>query len=105
MDNANGIQITEIKFTKVKKEPGNQGSHLLAHARIVLNGAFCVNNIRIVEGKFIGAFGGLFLSWPREFSKDRGYNLCYPITKALQDYLSEVILSKWISENQPANKG
>ena len=27
------------------------------------------------------------------------------ITKAFQDYLSEVILSKWISESQPVVKG
>ena len=85
----NGIELTEIKVTKAKKEPG---SNLLASARIVLNGQLCINNIKIVEGKF-----GPFLSFPREFNqKDgKGYNLCYPITKALSDYLSESILRQW----------
>ncbi len=90
MESANGIQITDIKITKAKKEPG---SHLVAHARIVLNGSFCVNSLRIVEGKF-----GPFISFPREYAKDKGYNVCYPITKSLQDYLTEVILTKWVSE-------
>ena len=85
----NGIEITEIKVTTVKKEPG---SHLMAHVRIVLNGQLCINSIRVVEGKF-----GPFISYPREFNQKegKGYNLCYPITKALQDYLSERILRQW----------
>ena len=90
MSNVNGIEITEIKVTKVKrKEPG---SHLEAFARIVLNGQLCINSIRIVEGKF-----GPFISFPREFNQKegKGYNLCYPITKTLQDFLSERILRQW----------
>lgn len=102
MESSNGIQITEMKFTKVKKEPGSHGSNLVATVRLLLNGAFCVNNIRIVESKF--AERKFFLSWPREFSKDRGYNLCYPITKILDQYLSEVVISKWVSENTPVEK-
>ena len=89
MSNTNGIELTEIKVTKAKKEPG---SNLVAHARIVLNGQLCINSIRVVEGKF-----GPFISFPREFNQKegKGYNLCYPITKALQDYLSERILPQW----------
>jgi DNA-binding cell septation regulator SpoVG len=86
----NGIEITEIKINPLKnKEPG---SHLEAFARIVLNGQLCINSIRVVQGKF-----GPFISFPREFNQKegKGYNLCYPITKALQDYLSERILRQW----------
>ncbi len=86
----NGIEITEIKINPLnKKEPG---SHLEAFARIVLNGQLCINSIRIVHGKF-----GPFISFPREFNQKegKGYNLCYPITKSLQDYLSERILRQW----------
>jgi len=86
----NGIEITEIKINPMqKKEPG---SHLEAFAKIVLNGQLCINSIRIVQGKF-----GPFISFPREYNakKGEGYNLCYPITKSLQDYLSERILRQW----------
>jgi DNA-binding cell septation regulator SpoVG len=85
----NGIEITEIKINPVPKK---EGSHLEAFARIVLNGQLCINSIRVVHGKF-----GPFISFPREFNQKegKGYNLCYPITKALQDYLSERILRQW----------
>ena len=88
----NGIEITEIKINPLtKKEPG---SHLEAFARIILNGQLCINSIRVIQGKF-----GPFISFPREFNQkeNKGYNLCYPITKALQDYLSERILRQWLS--------
>ena len=86
----NGLEITEIKINPMKKK--EPGSHLEAFARIVLNGQLCINSIRIVQGKF-----GPFISFPREFNQKegKGYNLCYPITKALQDYLSERILRQW----------
>ena len=100
--NANGIEITEIKINPLKKmEPG---SNLTAYARIVLNGQLCINSIRVVEGKF-----GPFISFPREFNQKegKGYNLCYPITKALQDLLSERILRQWrlaTTETSPSSK-
>ena len=85
-----GIEITEIKINPLKKmEPG---SHLAAHARIILNRSLCINSIRVVQGRF-----GPFISFPREFNQKvgKGYNLCYPITKAFQDYLSERIIRQW----------
>ena len=92
----NGIEITEIKITSLKKEPG---SNLKAHARVVLNGQLCINSIRVVEGKF-----GPFISFPRELSNGTGYNLCYPITKALQDMMTEKILAAWRLAIQPSKK-
>ena len=86
----NGIEVTEINIIPMKKKEA--GSHLEAFARIVLNGQLCISSIRIVSGKF-----GAFISFPREYNKkeEKGYNLCFPITKALQDYLSEKILRQW----------
>ncbi len=84
----NGLEITALKVLPAKEK----GSGLEGMARIVLNGGLCINSIRIVRGKF-----GLFISFPREFgpTKGRGFNICYPITKACQDYLSERILRQW----------
>lgn len=86
----NGIEVTEIRVHSLtRKEPGTP---LQAFARVVLNDQLCINGIRIVNGKF-----GPFISFPREFNRKegKGYNLCYPITKLLQNHLSERILSQW----------
>ena len=86
----NGIEITEIQVHPVKRKKPE--SHLEAFARVILNGQLCINSIRVVRGKF-----GPFISFPREFNRKegKGYNLCYPITKPLQNYLSESILRQW----------
>ena len=84
----NGIEITEIKISPTKSE----GSNVKALARIVLNGQLCINGIRIVKGKF-----GPFISFPGTFDKKsgKGYQLAHPVTRALQEYLSERILRQW----------
>lgn len=86
----NGIEITEIKVNPVKnKQPD---SPLEAFVRVVLNGQFVIGSIKVVKGKF-----GLFVSFPREYNKSegKGYNLCYPITKPLQEYMSQRILDEY----------
>jgi DNA-binding cell septation regulator SpoVG len=86
----NGIEITEIQVHPLKKT--DTGNHLEAFARVILNGQLCINSIRVVRGKF-----GPFVSYPREYNRKegKGYQLCYPITKPLQSYLSERILHQW----------
>jgi DNA-binding cell septation regulator SpoVG len=86
----NGIEITEIQVHPLKKK--DAGNHLEAFARVILNGQLCINSIRVVRGKF-----GPFVSYPREYNRKegKGYQLCYPITKPLQSYLSERILHQW----------
>ena len=86
----NGIEITEVKVHPIKNK--QEGSNLEAFARIVLNGQLCINSIRVVRGKF-----GPFVSFPGAFNKKegKGYQFCHPITKALQQYLSERILRQW----------
>ena len=86
----NGIEITEIQVLPIKKKV--PGSHLEAFARVILNGQLCINSIRVVQGKF-----GPFVSYPSAFNRKegKGFNLCYPITKPLQSYLSERILNQW----------
>jgi DNA-binding cell septation regulator SpoVG len=86
----NGIEIPEIQVHPLKKK--DAGNHLEAFARVILNGQLCINSIRVVRGKF-----GPFVSYPREYNRKegKGYQLCYPITKPLQSYLSERILHQW----------
>ncbi len=82
-----GLEISEIKITPVKKVVG---SLLQAHAKVVLNSQLAIAGIRVVQGKF-----GPFVSFPRTFKAGEGFNLCYPITKEFQDYISERILRQW----------
>ena len=84
------IEVTEVNIHPVKSQ--EEGNPLAAYVRIVLNDAFVVTNIRIIKGKF-----GLFISFPREYNQKegKGYNLCYPTTKALQEAISTRVLADW----------
>ena len=85
-----GIEITEINVHPVRnKQPDNP---LEAFVRVVLNDQFVINSIKVVKGKF-----GMFISFPREYNKKegKGYGLCFPITKSLQEYMSEKILNEY----------
>ncbi|HLP42429.1 MAG TPA: septation protein SpoVG family protein [Fibrobacteria bacterium] len=86
----NGIEITEIKVSRIKDKQSD--SPLEAFVRVVLNGQFVISSIKVVKGKF-----GLFVSFPREYNRNegKGYNLCYPITKPLQEYMSQRILDEY----------
>jgi DNA-binding cell septation regulator SpoVG len=86
----NGIEITEIKVNPIKDKKSD--SPLEAFVRVVLNGQFVISSIKVVKGKF-----GLFVSFPREYNRNegKGYNLCYPITKPLQEYMSQRILDEY----------
>ena len=86
----NGIEITEVKIHPIKNK--EEGSHLEAFAKVVLNGQLVINSIRVVRGKF-----GPFVSFPGSYNKKegKGYQFCHPITKALQEYLSERVLRQW----------
>ncbi len=85
-----GIEITEINIHPLENR--GEGNPLEAFVRIVLNGQFVVNSIRVVKGKF-----GLFISFPRDFNKKegKGYNFCFPISKALHEYMTEKILNEY----------
>ncbi len=86
----NGIEVTEVKIHPVLKK--QEGSHLEAFAKVVLNGQLCINSIRVVRGKF-----GPFIAFPSEYNKKegKGFQFCHPITKPFQQYLSERILRQW----------
>lgn len=85
---AHGITVTEIEIRPVPVQNGP----LRGYARMVLNGAFVVNGMRLIQGK-----GDLFVSFPREYSKRDGvgHNICYPINRELHEYLSQEILKAY----------
>ncbi len=88
MQNA-GIEITQVQITPVRSE--KRGS-LEAFAKVVLNGQFVVNSIRIVKGK-----SGPFVAFPRMYNEKegKGYDLCHPITGTLRSYMTQKILNQY----------
>jgi DNA-binding cell septation regulator SpoVG len=86
----NGIEITEVNVHPIKNK--QEGSPLEAFVRVVLNDQFAISSIKVVKGKF-----GRFVSFPRDYNKKegKGYSLCYPITKTLQEYMSRRILDEY----------
>lgn len=85
-----GIEITEVNVHPLKNK--QEDNPLEAFVRVVLNGQFVINSIRVVKGKF-----GLFISFPREYNKKegKGYNFCFPISKPLHEYMTERILNEY----------
>lgn len=88
MQNA-GIEITQVQVTPVRAE---ERGHLQAMVKVVLNGQFVINSIRIVKGK-----SGPFVSFPREYNKKdgKGYDVCHPITGSLRSYMTQKILNQY----------
>lgn len=88
MQNA-GIEITQVQITPVRSE---KAGNLKAFAKVVLNGQFVVNSIRIVAGK-----SGPFVSFPRQYQakEGKGYDLCHPITGSLRSYMTQKILNQF----------
>lgn len=82
------MEVTDVLVNPVPDASGPT----MALARIVLNGCFAITGIKVVRGKF-----GPFISFPRFYDKaaGKGYNLCYPITKALQEHISEKVLREF----------
>jgi DNA-binding cell septation regulator SpoVG len=88
MQNA-GIEITQVQIIPVRSE---KGGNLQAFAKVVLNGQFVVNSIRIVKGK-----AGPFVAFPREYNakEGKGFDLCHPITGSLRSYMTQKILNQY----------
>ena len=86
------LEITEVSVHVCRtREPG---SPLLGFARIVLNGAFVVNGIRILQAKN----ESVFIAFPREQSKREGgkpHNICYPILREFHDEVIIRILTEY----------
>lgn len=86
---ATEIEITEITIRPAKDTDGP----LRAYVNVVLNDAFAVNGLRVVEGK-----SGFFVAFPREYPKKtdgKGYNVCFPITRETSAYFTAEVLREY----------
>ncbi len=83
------IKITESKVFPIKHP--KPGSKFKAYAQITIENEFVIKGIRIVEGS-----NGLFIGFPQTKGADEQYyDITFPITKELREYMSNTILEKY----------
>lgn len=79
------MQITDVR---VRKVTGSEGK-LKAVCSVVIDGAFVVHDLRIVEGAH-----GLFVSMPRQKTTKGEYkDMAHPITAEAREHLQQSVLT------------
>ena len=80
------MNITDIKITRVKSQEKNR---LRAFVSIVIDNAFRVTDIKIIEGD-----SGFFLSMPSKRRNDGTYrDIAHPVNQDARDVLEKGVLS------------
>jgi len=87
---SNGIEITNVEIFPIKSP--QEGSKLRGYAKLIMNDAFAVNSIRIVDGK-----NGLFIAFPDNYSKDqdKSYSIANPVTAELREEIQNAVLQAY----------
>lgn len=79
------MQITDVR---VRKATGNEGK-LRAFCSVVIDGAFVVHDLRVVEGAH-----GLFVAMPRQKNAKGEYkDVAHPITAEAREQLQQSVLT------------
>lgn len=82
------MQITDVRL---RKATGTQESKLKAFCSVVIDGAFVVHDLRIVEGTH-----GLFVSMPRRKTGEGEFkDMAHPITAEAREMLQVSVLAAW----------
>lgn len=80
--------MQEVKVVRLHRYDGDSKTKAFADIAI---GDFIIKGLRVVEGK-----NGLFLSMPREKSKDgKWYDSVYPSTKEAHQNLQDIVLQAY----------
>lgn len=81
------MQVTSVSVRKIEKE----GSRMKGMASIVLDNAFAVHDIRIIEGE-----KGLFIAMPSRKTATGGYrDIAHPINPDVRKLLQDAILEEY----------
>ncbi len=81
------MKITSVKIRKVEKE----NSRMKGSATVVLDDAFAVHDIRIIEGE-----KGLFIAMPSRKTPTGGYrDIAHPITQEVRSMFEREILDAY----------
>lgn len=84
------MKVTDVRFTKFKKEGGNT----LGVASVTFDGELVVNNISVINGK-----NGRFLSFPQRKGKDKDgsdkyYDIVFPLSAEKRTEITDAVLAK-----------
>ena len=74
----------------VRVFPARGTGSTLAYATLELGGEYAVRGVRVVQGK-----DGPFVSMPHRQTKDDIKDYVYPVTKAVREHLTDVVLSAY----------
>ena len=88
----NGIEVTDVIIFPVKgKNLVNSDTKLRAFARLVINDQFIISGIKVFEGN-----NGEYIRFPQELAENgKGYDICFPTTAELRNYMADQILSQY----------
>lgn len=93
----NKFEITSIK---VHKLPKSENSNIVGIASIVLNKAFLVNDIRIIQTK-----NKLFCGMPSRQLENKSFvDICNPLNIEVRKYMENVILAEYINTTDEEDK-
>ena len=86
----NVMKITSVNVRKIEKD----GSRMKGIASVLLDDAFAVHDIRIIEGD-----NGLFIAMPSRKTSTGGYkDIAHPINSTTRDNIQTLILEKYKAE-------
>ena len=81
------MQITSVSVRKIEKE----GSRMKGIASVLLDDAFAVHDIRIIEGD-----NGLFIAMPSRKTATGGYrDIAHPINPDIRKQFEEAIIAEY----------
>lgn len=82
------LNITDVRITPIAND-----DKLRAYAAIVLDGAFLVGDLRVVEGE-----EGYFVAMPSRRKRDGSYkDIAYPLSNEVREFLERRVLEAFES--------
>lgn len=82
------IEVTNVKVRPITSEK----SKVVAFVDIVLNDAFCVTNIKIINGS-----KGIFMTMPstKDMKSGEFRDICFPINKETRKIIEDRVLEQY----------
>ena len=90
------MKITSVNVRKIEKD----GSRMKGIASVLLDDAFAVHDIRIIEGD-----NGLFIAMPSRKTSTGGYkDIAHPINTQTRDRIQSIVLEAYEKADAPVEE-
>ncbi len=89
------MQITSVSVRKVEKE----GSHMKGLASVLIDDAFAVHDIRIIEGE-----NGLFIAMPSRKTATGYRDIAHPINSDVRKQFEDAIFEEYKKAEAPVEE-